>query len=137
QFLTFTTPPNLQAAVAYGLAKDDAYFAGLTTDMTTRRDRFAAGLRRLGLGVLDCQGTYFVNVDITGLGFADDEAACRTLVERAGVAAIPVSAFHAEAPLRSVIRFCFAKQEAVLDEALARLDRFSRSRRSQFTQLHE
>ena len=130
QFLVFTTPPSLQAAVAYGLAKDDAYFAGLRTEMVTRRDRFAAGLRRLGLDVLDCQGTYFVNVAITDLGFADDEAACRVLVEQAGVAAIPVSVFYAETPLRSVIRFCFAKQEAVLDEALARLGRFVRSRRA-------
>ena len=33
QFLTFTTPPNLQAAVAFGLRKDDAYFEALNADM--------------------------------------------------------------------------------------------------------
>ncbi len=36
QFLTFTTPPNLQAAVAYGLAKDDAYFNGMRADFHAR-----------------------------------------------------------------------------------------------------
>ena len=43
QFITFTTPPNLQSAVAYGLGKDDAYFEGMRADFTTSRDRFAAG----------------------------------------------------------------------------------------------
>jgi aspartate/methionine/tyrosine aminotransferase len=124
QFLVFTTPPNLQAAIAYGLGKDDGYFAGLAADLKVKRDRFAAGLSRLGLTVLPCAGTYFVNVDISGSGLGgDDEAACRHLVETAGVAAIPVSAFYAEDPLRSVVRFCFAKADAVLDAALERLAR--------------
>ena len=43
QFLTFTTPPNLQAAVAYGLGKDDSYFVGMRRDLQRSRDRFATG----------------------------------------------------------------------------------------------
>jgi aspartate/methionine/tyrosine aminotransferase len=126
QFLTFTTPPNLQAAVAYGLTQSDGYFRDLATDMQRRRDRFVAGLQRLGLDVLLCQGTYFANIDIAELGQskmgqADDVAFCRDLVERHGVAAIPVSAFYSARPVRSVIRFCFAKQDQVLDAALERL----------------
>jgi len=124
QFLVFTTPPNLQAAVAYGLGKDDGYFGGLAAGLQGRRDRFAAGLARLGLGVLPCAGTYFVNVDIGGTGFDGDDAAfCRHLVETAGVAAIPVGAFYAEDPLRTAVRFCFAKRDDVLDAALDRLAR--------------
>ena len=52
QNLTFTTPPNLQRAVAVGLAKDDAYFAGLAAELAAKRDRLSAGLARLGFGVL-------------------------------------------------------------------------------------
>src|SRR5690606_24367685 len=48
QYLTFTTPPNLQAAVAYGLAKSDAYFAALGGGMQAKRDRLAAGLAEIG-----------------------------------------------------------------------------------------
>ena len=121
QFLTFTTPPNLQAAVAFGLNKPASYFQDLARDMQRRRDRFIGGLRVLGLDALLCEGTYFANIDITGLGTGDDDAFCRKMVEELGVAAIPVSAFYKEAPVRSVIRFCFAKQDAVLDEALLRL----------------
>ena len=52
QNLTFTTPPNLQRAVAVGLAKDEAYFDGLAAGLAAKRDRLSAGLARLGFGVL-------------------------------------------------------------------------------------
>ena len=48
QNLTFTTAPNLQRAVAVGLAKDDAYFASLSGALQAKRDRLAAGLASLG-----------------------------------------------------------------------------------------
>ncbi len=121
QFLVFTTPPNLQSAVAYGLSKDQAYFAGLSAEMEAKRDRFAGGLAELGMDVLPCAGTYFVNVDVSGTGFDGDVAFCRHITESAGVAAIPASAFYQEDALTSVARFCFAKQDDVLDEAIARL----------------
>jgi N-succinyldiaminopimelate aminotransferase len=121
QFLTFTTPPNLQAAVAFGLGKDDGYFEDMRADFQRSRDRFAAGLRDLGFAVLPSAGTYFLNVDIAPLGESDDVDFCRRLVTENGVAAIPVSAFYAEGAVRNVVRFCFAKRDATLDAALERL----------------
>jgi aspartate/methionine/tyrosine aminotransferase len=121
QFLTFTTPPNLQAAVAYGLAKDDSHFEALRADLQRSRDRFTSGLAGLGFAVIPSHGTYFVNIDISPLGEADDAAFCQRLVLDHGVAAIPVSAFYAEAAVRHVVRFCFAKRDATLDAALERL----------------
>lgn len=121
QFLTFTTPPNLQAAVAYGLGKEDGYFEGMRADFQRSRDRFAAGLRDLGFAVLPSAGTYFLNVDIAPLGESDDVDFCRRLVTESGVAAIPVSAFYAEGAVRNVVRFCFAKRDTTLDAALERL----------------
>ncbi len=121
QFLTFTTPPNLQSAVAYGLAKDDAYFEGLRADLGRSRDRFTAGLADLGFQVIPSAGTYFLNVDIAALGETDDVAFCQRLVREHGVAAIPVSAFYSEGAVRTVVRFCFAKRDATLDAALDRL----------------
>lgn len=121
QFLTFTTPPNLQTAVAYGLAKDDSYFEGMRKSFARSRDRFTEGLRTLGFDVIPSQGTYFLNIDITPLGEIDDVAFCRRLVMEHGVAAIPVSAFYAEGAVKNVVRFCFAKRDATLDAGLERL----------------
>jgi N-succinyldiaminopimelate aminotransferase len=121
QYITFTTPPNLQAAVAYGLGKDDSYFEDLRGDLARSRDRLTAGLRTLGFEVIPSQGTYFLNIDIAPLGESDDTAFCRRLVVDHGVAAIPVSAFYAERGVTNVVRFCFAKKDATLDAALERL----------------
>ncbi|MBV8912997.1 MAG: aminotransferase [Acetobacteraceae bacterium] len=125
QNLTFTTPPNLQRAVAVGLAKDDAYFEELAARLQAKRDLLSAGLSRLGFQVLPTMGSYFITADFAPLGFAgDDVAFCRHITEHAGVTAIPVSAFYeGEAPLHYA-RFAFCKREGVLQEALARLERY-------------
>ena len=129
QNLTFTTPPNLQRAVAVGLAKDDAYFRGLAGDLQAKRDRLAAGLARLGFGVLVTEGSYFITVDFAPLGFqGDDVGFCRHITEQAKVTAIPVSAFYEGDAPTHYARFAFCKRAEVLDEALARLQRhFSRN----------
>jgi aspartate/methionine/tyrosine aminotransferase len=131
QNLTFTTAPNLQRAVAVGLGKDDAYFAGLSRGLQARRDQMIAGLAEIGFGVLPTSGSYFINTDFTPLRFnGDDVAFCRHLTEHAGVTAIPVSAFYDEpgAPTHYA-RFAFCKRPEVLAEALGRLKRhFARSR---------
>ena len=121
QFVTFTTPPNLQSAVAYGLAKDDSYFETMRADFAKSRDRFTAGLAALGFKVIPSQATYFLNIDIAPLGETDDTSFCKRLVLDHGVAAIPVSAFYAEGAVKNVVRFCFAKRDATLDAALERL----------------
>lgn len=128
QFLTFTTPPSLQHAVAYGLGKERDWFLGMRTGLQRSRDRLADGLTALGLPVLPSAGTYFLNVDLAPLDpRLRDEAFCLSLVAREGVAAIPVSAFYAQDPVESVVRLCFAKTDATLDRALERLSTLSRA----------
>jgi aspartate/methionine/tyrosine aminotransferase len=122
QNLTFTTPPNLQRAVAVGLAKDDAYFQGLADTLAGKRDRLAAGLARIGFGVLPVQGSYFITADFAPLGrTGDDVAFCRHITEEAGVAAIPVTAFYEGAAPDHYARFAFCKRPEILDAAIERL----------------
>lgn len=122
QFLTFTTPPNLQSAVAYGLAKDDSYFTDMRSRNERSRDRLVAGLCRASYAVLPCASTWFVTVDLAASGIAmRDVEWCERAIEAAGVAAIPVSAFYAEKPVTNVVRLCHSKDDATLDVALERL----------------
>jgi N-succinyldiaminopimelate aminotransferase len=124
QFLTFTTPPNLQAAAAYGLAKDDSYFAAMRADFARSRDRLSAGLGAAGWAVLPSRATYFLSVDLAASGVAlDDVTFCERLVADFGVAAIPVSAFYAEDPVTHIVRLCFAKRDETLDAAIERMAR--------------
>jgi aspartate/methionine/tyrosine aminotransferase len=86
----------LQHAAAVALATDDGYYERLRRDYRARRDRLCAGLARVGFAVAPPQGTYFAVADVRPVGFEDDVAFCRVLPERAGVAAIPLSAFGTE-----------------------------------------
>ncbi len=138
QFLTFTTPPSLQHAVAYGLGKEP----GLVRRHACRPPALArpAGggaersrLRSAALGrhlFPQCRSGAARRANLR------DEAFCRLLVERHGVAAIPVSAFYAGQPVESVIRFCFAKTDATLDRALDRLGGFFADHRAGADGLH-
>ncbi len=122
QFVTFTTAPNLQQAVAMGLGKPDGYFTGLAEEMQAKRDHFAAGLTDVGFDVLACEGTYFITGDFRPLGFeGNDVDFCRHITVEAGVTAVPVSAFYISGEVDHFVRFCFCKKDALLDAAIERL----------------
>lgn len=123
QYVTFATPPALQAAMAVGYALPDSYFTGLKTLLQARRDLLTSALNALGLPTLPAAGSYFAIADFSQFDDSgDDLAFCRRLVEEAGVAAIPLSPFYgAPAPSRH-IRFCFAKTEERMREAIRRLE---------------
>ncbi|HSZ50911.1 MAG TPA: aminotransferase [Caulobacteraceae bacterium] len=130
QFLTFTTAPNLQSGVAWGLANSEAWFEAMPAALARSRERLAEGLRREGFVVLPSEGTYFLNVDLAASGVDEDDASfCFRSVKEAGVAGIPVSAFYETDPVTHVLRLCFAKRDATLDagvEGLARARELSR-----------
>ncbi len=122
QFLAFTTAPNLQVAVAYGLGKPDDFFDAVRRDLQRSRDRLTDGLKRIGFPVLPSQGTYFLTVDLAPLGLNEtDEAFCKRVAVEHKVASIPVSSFYKDDAINSVVRFCFSKTDATLDTALERL----------------
>jgi aspartate/methionine/tyrosine aminotransferase len=127
QFIAYTCPPHLQRAVAEGLAFPDGYYSDFVAGLQKKRDLMTALLSEAGLDPLPCEGTYFISADIRGVGGRDDAQFCRDLTVKAGVAAVPVSAFYPEgdrlAP-RHLARFCFCKKTDILGDAGARLKRF-------------
>jgi aspartate/methionine/tyrosine aminotransferase len=122
QFLTFTTPPALQIAVAAGLASPQADFDEMRRCYQRARDRLATALAEGGYAVLPSEGTYFLTINLAASGVGEsDTAFCARIVRDHGVAAIPLSAFYTEDAPRSFVRLCFAKEDATLDEAARRL----------------
>jgi aspartate/methionine/tyrosine aminotransferase len=121
QFLTFTTPPNLQAGIAHGLGKDMGWFTAMRVDFARARDRLVTGLTDAGFAMLPSAGTYFVSIDLAASGIALDDVTVADRLLEAGVATIPVSAFYADNPVTSTLRLCFAKRNEVLDTAVARM----------------
>ncbi|AJR24146.1 aminotransferase [Sphingobium sp. YBL2] len=128
QFITFTTPPHLQWAVAEGLAKPERWFDAMRAAYQASRDRLVAGLRGAGYVVNSSAATWFVTVDLPASGIdMDDVAFCERIIDEAGVAAIPISAFYPAEPVTHLVRLCFSKADEILDEAVARLAAFRTS----------
>ncbi|HEX8840270.1 MAG TPA: aminotransferase [Sphingomicrobium sp.] len=124
QFLTFSTAPNLQAAVGFGLDQGDEWLQPMRARFQRSRDRLAAGLRECGYVVLDSAATYFLCVDLQASGIrADDEEFAKGAVERAGVAVIPLSPFAERDPVRHFVRLCFGKKDETIDAGIAAMAR--------------
>ena len=124
QFLTFASAPNLQAAVAHGLAEGDAWLAPMRQRFARARDRMREGLSAAGFAVLPGAATYFLIVDLAASGIAlDDEVFATLAVEQAGIAVVPLSPFAVEYPPRHLVRLCFAKRDPTIDAGVAALAR--------------
>ncbi|WP_022710607.1 aminotransferase [Pseudochrobactrum sp. AO18b] len=122
QYMTFTTPPALQTAVAVGLNLPDSYFTGLREELAKRRDYLDAGLREAGFNIASAPATYFAVADISDLDKdGDDLAFSQRLTREAGVTPVPVSSFYSERNITSHVRFCFAKKLDTLETAINRL----------------
>jgi N-succinyldiaminopimelate aminotransferase len=129
QFLTYTSPAPLQLAIAHGLGFPPARIDELATALAAKRDLLCDGLAGLGYDVYRPAATYFATTDIAPVapGLTANEF-CLALPERCGVVAIPSSVFYDSADPaagRTLVRWAFCKQDAVLHDAVARLASWS------------
>jgi N-succinyldiaminopimelate aminotransferase len=124
QFLTFSTPPNLQAAVAFGLSDGDGWLQPMRQRFARALQRMSDGLIGAGYTVLEPLSTYFLCVDLRASGLdVDDETFAGAAVEKAGVATVPVSAFAEQEPSRHLVRLCFAKKDETIDAGVTAMSR--------------
>jgi L-glutamine---4-(methylsulfanyl)-2-oxobutanoate aminotransferase len=126
-FLTVGAAAPLQEAAIAGLELPDSYYDELRSLYAGKRDLFLDYLRRTGLSFSEPQGAYYVLVDVSPLGFADDTVAAEALVREFGVAGVPGSSFFRE-PEHRFVRFHFAKKEETLHAAGERLLRLAAGR---------
>lgn len=120
QFLTFSTAPDLQAAVAFGLNDGDSWLQPMRDRFQHSRDLMSAELRQAGFTVLDVAATYFLCVDLSASGIdLDDEVFAEAAVSRAGVAVIPLSAFAERDPPKHLVRLCFGKKDETIESGVA------------------
>lgn len=120
-------PAPLQHGVAEAFAMDDAYFDDLAAGYDARRRLMCETLEACGFDFAWPQGAYYVFANFERLsrqrpGFEDDRAATETLIREARVACVPGNSFFADsADGRYFLRFCFAKEMPVLEEACRNL----------------
>lgn len=128
QFLTYVNATPFQDAVAVGLGLPDGVFAAIAATLREKRDRLGAGLDAAGFAVSTPAGSYFTVADAAQLMEPGSDAAqfCRELPARAGVVAIPLTAFvtaERRAEYATLVRFAACKRTDVIAEASRRLAR--------------
>lgn len=122
QFNVFTVNTPVQHGLAAYMARPEPYLQ-LPAFYQRKRDLFREGLARTRFKLLPSQGSYFQCVDISAVSQLPEEAFCKWLTSEIGVAAIPLSAFYGDGFDQRVVRFCFAKKDETLREALSRLSK--------------
>lgn len=123
QYLTFASFAPAQHALAEMLAFEPEHHRGLAAFYQARRDRFRELLAATPLRLLDVPGGYFQLVDYRDVRDVDDACFCQWLVREAGVVGVPLSPFYESPPDDRLLRLCFAKRDATLEAAAARLAR--------------
>jgi len=120
QFNVFTVNAPMQHGLAAYMTDPTPYLE-LPAFYQRKRDLFRAGLQATRFSLLPSEGSYFQCVDYSAISEDSEEAFCRHLTREIGVAAIPLSAFYPDGFEQRIVRFCFAKKDATLHEALTRL----------------
>jgi aminotransferase len=115
-------PTPLQWGIARALEIGEEYYRNLAADYEKKRDLLAAALTDGGFRPFVPQGAYYMLAEIPD-GFADAREAAMALIEEAGVASVPGPSFYASERGDRLLRFCFAKDFAALEEACNRLRR--------------
>ena len=116
-------PAPLQIGVARGLVRlGPRYYESLQADYTAKRDQFCSALRAAGLTPFVPQGAYYVLADASVLPGRSSKERAMYLLNKANVAAVPGEAFFNDHRGDCLLRFCYAKSSADLDEACHRLE---------------
>ena len=115
-------PTPLQIGAAAGLVElPDSYFVELASEYRKKRDRLCSALHDVGLRPYVPEGAYYVLADVSDLPGANSRERAMHLLEKTGVASVPGESFFTGVEGDTLVRFCFAKEDDVLDDACRRL----------------
>lgn len=117
QFNVFSVNAPMQFAIAEYL-EDISYVKGLSSFFERKRNLLKDGLKGSRFTILPCEGTYFLNINYSGISNEKEfEFAC-SLTTQHKIATIPLSAFYKEVTNQQVLRICFAKKDETLAKAI-------------------
>ena len=123
QFIVFSVNTPFQYAFADMVSHADTY-KGLNSFYQHKRDLFLNLIKGTGWKPLVTQGSYFQLLDYSAFSSKHDTDFAVELVERGGIAAVPLSVFYHHAPEQKLLRFCFAKKDETLEAAAEKLRAF-------------
>lgn len=123
QFVTFSVNTPVQLALAEYMTVPDHYL-NLSSFYQKKRDYFLKGIKGSSFEPMECHGSYFQSLSYKSISTLPDMQMAEELTKKHKVAAVPVSAFYQDKTDNNLLRFCFAKQEKTLDQAIEILRKF-------------
>jgi len=114
-------PTPLQYGVVAGLGMPEHYYADLSKSYAVKREIVCSALQDAGLTPYVPRGAYYVLADVRRLGAPTAKAAAMLILERVKIASVPGTSFYVDPVGETLTRFCFAKEDDVLEEAARRL----------------
>ncbi len=122
QFNCFTSNTPMQFALAEFLQHKESYLT-VGGFLQKKRDYFLKLMKTTKFKPLPSHGSYFQLYSYDGLSEESEKDFALRLITDYGVATIPTSAFYKNGKDDKVLRFCFAKKESTLEEAVNNLSR--------------
>ena len=120
-------PAPLQSGVAKGLREIEMdYYEGLSKIYRAKRDKICNALVNAKLMPVIPDGAYYILSDISTLPGSSSKERAMYLLRETGVACVPGEAFYHDDSGEDLARFCYAKEDAVLDDACRRLEKLKR-----------
>ena len=117
-------PAPLQIGVARGLMElEPGYYTRLSREYQDKRDKFCSVLSSAGLEPYVPQGAYYVLADVSSIAGQTSKERAMNLLLETGVASVPGEAFYHDDAGETLVRFCFAKEDAIIDEACRRIEK--------------
>jgi len=121
QWVCYAVVTPIQHALGDYMAQSPGHYAELPRFYAAKRDRFCELLKDSRFTLRPARGTFFQILDYSEITDIDDVSYAKQLTREIGVASIPISVF-CEQPLTSrQLRFCFAKDDEMLEQAAAKL----------------
>jgi methionine aminotransferase len=117
QFTVFCVNHPIQRALADFLTNGKPYET-LPSFFQEKRDLFASGIEKSRFNLLPSRGSYFINVDYSNISDSNDFDFAYWMTKEFKLASIPLSSFYSNPNNQKILRFCFAKTEQVLLDAI-------------------
>ena len=115
-------PAPLQMGVAHGISDlPDKFYESIRYEYYLKREKVCGALSMVGITPYVPHGAYYVLADVTRIPGKDSKEKAMFLLNEAGIATVPGSAFYRSTGGDNLVRFCYAKSNDILDEACERL----------------
>jgi methionine aminotransferase len=121
QFMVYSVMTPVQYALADIMEQQPAIYLNLSDFYQQKRDLFCHLVEESRFQFKPTRSTFYQLLDYSDITDMDDVEYARYLTKEIGVASIPISVFYEEKPANRVLRFCFAKDDNILQEATERL----------------